>query len=87
MSIIEVPDELAQEIDRLAGTNTRSSYVIDVLWRQVRAARQREALPASAGVWKPEDHPELALGGAAHVHTIRAERDERMEQSLHRQAD
>lgn len=86
MSIIEVPDELAQEIDRLAGTSTRSGYVIEVLWRQVRAARQREDLLASAGVWKPQDHPELALGGAAHIETIRAERDERVEQVLHRPA-
>lgn len=60
MTIIKVPDELAHEIDRLAGAKKRSAYATDVLWREVRRNRQREALRASAGSWKAGDHPELA---------------------------
>ena len=75
MTRIKVPDELAHEIDRLAGAKKRSAYAIDVLWREVRRNRQREALLASAGCWKAEDHPELARGGAAYVEEIR--RDDR----------
>ena len=81
---IQVPDELAHEIDRLAGVKKRSAYAIDVLWREVRRNRQRKALLASAGSWKAENHPELARGGAAHVEDIRAERDSRFEDALDR---
>jgi hypothetical protein len=38
--------------------------------------KQREALRLSAGAWKPEDHPELAEGGAAYVELIRSEPEE-----------
>jgi len=79
---IKVPDELAQEIDRLAGAKKRSAYAIDVLWKEIRRARQREALRSSAGSWKPEIHPELARGGAANVEEIRSEPDERFEDAL-----
>lgn len=82
MTIIKVPDELAREIDRLAGTKKRSAFAIDVLWREIRRARQREALRASSGIWKSENHPELALGGAAYVHEIRSEREDRFEEAL-----
>jgi hypothetical protein len=85
MTIIKVPDELAHEIDRLAGAKKRSAYAIDVLWKEVRRTRQREALRSSAGSWKPENHPELARGGAAHVDEIRSERDDRFEDALNRQ--
>jgi predicted transcriptional regulator len=84
MTIIKVPDELAHEIDRLAGAKKRSAFAIDVLWREVRRNRQRETLRASAGSWKNEDHPELARGGAAYVEEIRAERDGRFEDALNR---
>jgi hypothetical protein len=87
MTNIQVPDELAFEIDRLAGAGKRSDYAVDVLWREVRRARQREALQASAGSWKQEDHPELALGGAACVERIRSESDDRFEDALGRQRD
>ena len=85
MSVIKVPDELAQELDRLAGAKNRSAYAVDVLWREVRRNRQREALRASSGTWKQENHPELARGGAAYVDEIRSERDDRYEDALKRQ--
>jgi hypothetical protein len=75
-SVIKIPRELARELDRLAGAEhkPRTSYVVDVLWRDVRRNKQREALKLSAGAWNPADHPELVQGGAAHVE-VRAERD------------
>jgi hypothetical protein len=57
----------------------------DVLWRDVRRNKQREALKLSAGAWNPADHPELAEGGAAHVEQIRAEPDERFEDAIRHQ--
>lgn len=85
MTIIKVPDELAHEIDRLAGAKKRSAFAVDILWKEIRRTRQREALRSSAGSWKQADHPELARGGAAYVDEIRSERDDRFEDALNRQ--
>ncbi len=63
----------------------RSACATDVLWRDVRRNKQRQALRLSKGAWKTEDHPELAQGGAPYVDQIRAERDERFEATLSRQ--
>jgi hypothetical protein len=83
-TIIKIPAELAQELDRLAGAKRRSAYATNVLWRDVRRAQQRAALRASSGAWRAKDHPELAEGGAAYVARIRRERDERFETALER---
>ena len=83
-SVIKIPEELALELDRLADAEhrPRASYVGDVLWRDVRRSKQREALKLSAGAWNPADHPELAQGGATHVEQIRSERDARFESAI-----
>ena len=52
MTIIEVPDELANEIDRLAGVNERSAYAIDALWREVRRYPSAQRSPGFR--WKLE---------------------------------
>jgi hypothetical protein len=86
-SVIKIPAELAQELDRLAGAEhkPRTTYVVDVLWRDVRRNKQRQALKLSAGAWNPADHPELAQGGAARVDQIRSEHDARFEGAIRRQ--
>jgi len=81
-TIIKIPGDLAHELDRVAGLKRRSAYAVDVLWREVRRRRQRSALKVSAGSWRPEDHPELAHGGADYVEQIRSEPDERFEEAL-----
>jgi hypothetical protein len=87
-SIIKIPEELARELDRLAEAEhkARTAYVVDVLWRDVRRNRQREALKLSAGAWNPADHPELAQGGAAYVEQIRSEPDARFEDAIRSQS-
>lgn len=86
-SVIKIPEELARELDRLAGAERkpRTAYIVDVLWRDVRRNRQREALKLSAGAWNAADHPELAQGGAAYVEQIRSEPDERFDKILKHQ--
>jgi hypothetical protein len=86
-SVIKIPKELAHELDRLAGAEhkPRTTYVVDVLWRDVRRNKQHEALKFSAGAWNPADHPELAQGGAAHVEQIRSERDARFDGAVRSQ--
>jgi hypothetical protein len=83
-SVIKIPEELAHELDRFAGAlhKPRAAYAVDILWRDVRRNKQREALKLSAGAWNPADHPELAQGGAARVEQIRSEPDERFEAAI-----
>ena len=59
-SVIKIPKELANELDRLAGAEhkPRTAYAVDVLWRDVQRNKQLEALKLSAGIWKAADHPE-----------------------------
>jgi hypothetical protein len=88
-SILKIPEELAHELDRLAGAEhkPRTAYAIDVLWRDVRRNKQREALKLSAGAWNSDAHPELAQGGAAYIDQIRSEPDERFENAIRKQGD
>ena len=78
-NVIKIPEELARELDLLAQAEhkRRTPYVVDLLWRDVRRNKQRQALKISAGAWNPDHHPELAQGGAAYVERIRSEPDER----------
>ena len=86
-NVIKIPEELAHELDRLARVEhrPRAAYVVDVLWRDVRRNKQREALKLSAGAWSLADHPELAQGGAARVEEIRSESDARFEDAIQHQ--
>jgi len=78
-NVIKIPEELARELDQLAQAEhtRRTPYVVDLLWRDVRRNKQRQALELSAGAWNPDHHPEQAQGGAAYVEKIRSERDQR----------
>ena len=85
-NIIKIPEELAHELDLMAQAEhkRRTTYVVDLLWRDVRRNKQRQALKLSAGSWNPEQHPELAEGGADYVDAIRSEPDERFEDAVRR---
>jgi len=74
-SVIEIPQELAGELNLLAKAEHKlmTAYVVDLLWLHVRRNKQRQALELSSGAWNPADHPELAEGGAAYVEKIRSE--------------
>ena len=68
---MQCPPEVIAEIDRIVGVARRTPYLVDLAKREVKLHRQREALLATAGSWKPEDHPELAQGAAAYVRQLR----------------
>jgi hypothetical protein len=86
LNVIKIPEELAHELDLLAQAEhkRRTPYIVDLLWKDVRRSKQLHALKISSGAWNPDDHPELAQGGAAHVEKIRSESDERFEDTLQR---
>lgn len=83
-SVIKIPEQLARELDLLAQANhkRRTPYVVEILWRDVRRNKQRQALKISSGAWNPDHHPELAEGGEAYVEKIRSEPDERFEDAI-----
>jgi len=85
-NVIKIPEELARELDLLAQAEhkRRTPYVVDLLWRDVRRNKQRQALKLSSGAWNPAHHPELAQGGAAYVEKIRSEPDGRLEDAIRR---
>ena len=84
--VIRIPEELARELDRLAGAEhrARTAYAVDVLWRDVRRNKQRKALKLSAGAWNPADHSELADSAAAYIDKIRSDPDERFDEAIRR---
>jgi hypothetical protein len=50
-----LPASLLEEVDRFAGPRGRSRYVTQALEAKLKRDRLREAIDATAGLWK--DHP------------------------------
>ena len=67
-----LPIELVADIDKLVGKRGRSAFLTEIARREIKTRRQREVLRETAGLWKSEDHPELAQGAAAWVRQIRS---------------
>jgi hypothetical protein len=62
-AIIEIPRELADRLDAVAGAGNRSKFVAELLDHELRRRRQAEVLRSRVPVWKDEDHPDLAVIG------------------------
>jgi metal-responsive CopG/Arc/MetJ family transcriptional regulator len=62
-AIIEIPRDLADRLDAVAGTGNRSKFVVELLDHELRRRRQADVLRAPISVWKDEDHPDLAAIG------------------------
>jgi len=85
--MVPYPPEVIAEIDKIVSHGKRTAFLVDLAKREIKLNRQRKALRAAKGSWRPEDHPELAEGAAKWVHGLRQEslkRFERIEQ--HREA-
>lgn len=50
-----LPEALVEEVDHFAGPRGRSRYVTEALQAKLKRDRLREAIDATAGIWK--DHP------------------------------
>ena len=55
-----LPKPLVEDLRRYVPARARTQFVIDALDRELRRLQLKEALKASYGAWKDEDHPELA---------------------------
>lgn len=81
---IVIPEELAKEIERIAGKRGRSHFLVETAWREVRRLRQLQALREAAGAWKDKDHPELKKGAAHWISKIRREEEKRFRKLVRR---
>ncbi|HKQ06413.1 MAG TPA: hypothetical protein VJ464_14860 [Blastocatellia bacterium] len=76
---IVIPERLAEEIDTLVGKRSRSSFLTEAAWKEVRRLRMLNALEQASGSWKDKDHPELKGGAAKYVEKMRKEDEKRFE--------
>lgn len=70
---IVIPEELAAEIDQVAGKRGRSQFLVEAARREISRHRMTRAISQAAGSWKDEDHPELRRGADPHVAKMRRE--------------
>jgi hypothetical protein len=55
-----LPKTLMDDLRRIVPARERTRFVESALERELRRRKLIEALKASYGAWKDEDHPELA---------------------------
>jgi len=48
---LTIPEELLEEVDKLAGPRGRSQFVADAVLAKVKRERLRKALDAARGAW------------------------------------
>ncbi|MFQ6090752.1 MAG: CopG family ribbon-helix-helix protein [Candidatus Bipolaricaulia bacterium] len=56
---VMLPEELLEEIDRVAGKRKRSRFIAEAIEEKLARVRFEEALAQAAGAWSDENHPEL----------------------------
>jgi hypothetical protein len=76
-AVIQIPPQLAAELDELAGTGHRSEFAVEVLNREVQRRRLLKIFENKEPIWKDEDHPELSQGSYAWVRQMRQEAEDR----------
>ncbi len=75
---IVIPEELAAEIDKIAGKRGRSQFLVEAASREIGRQRMIRAIARAAGSWKDEDHPEIRRGASRHVAKMRRESETRL---------
>lgn len=68
---ILLPEDLAREIDALAGRRGRSAFLVETAREAVRRRKLLRFLEGESASWKDQDHPELAKGPASWVRKLR----------------
>jgi hypothetical protein len=70
---ILLPQELVGEIDAIVGPGKRSAFLVETARAEIRRRKLLQFLESEEPAWKDQDHPELARGSAAWVHSLRQE--------------
>ena len=74
---ILLPEDLAREIDALAGRRGRSAFLVETAREEVRRRKLLRFLESDSPAWRKEEHPELEKGAANWVRALRQEGDGR----------
>jgi hypothetical protein len=74
---ILLPEDLAREIDALAGRRGRSAFLVETAREEVRRRKLLRFLEQDSPTWREEDHPEMAKGTAKWVRNLRRENEGR----------
>ena len=75
---IVIPEDLAAEIDKVAGRRGRSQFLIESARREISRHRMIRAIAQASGAWTDQDHPELRRGADRHVAKLRREAERRL---------
>ena len=59
---VSLPSALLALLDEKVSARKRSEFITHAIEEQLAILEQVEALEATAGAWKDEDHPDLATG-------------------------
>jgi hypothetical protein len=83
---ILLPEDLAREIDAIAGRRGRSAFLVKTAQEALRRAKLLRVLQSDKPIWKGEDHPELKNGSMKWVRKLRKENERRHKTTGHRKS-
>jgi hypothetical protein len=76
---IVLPEELAREIDEIAGPRGRSAFLVETAEKEVRRRKLLAFLESDEPAWHEKDHPDIAeIGTAEWVRSLRNESSSRL---------
>jgi hypothetical protein len=76
---INLPEELARELDELVGPRGRSAFLVETAAREIKRRRLLAFLESDEPAWRDENHTELAeMGTAEWVRSLRGEPSARL---------
>jgi hypothetical protein len=84
---VVLPEDLVREIDKIAGSRGRSTFLADQARREIKRQQLLQLFKRKEPIWKDADHPELKDGAAAWVRKMRAldeVRFQRIQKGRHR---
>ncbi len=70
---LTLPEDLLQEVDAIAGPRGRSRYVAEAVRQRVKRDRLRQAIDASAGVFRGTAHARSREQVTDWIETLRSE--------------
>lgn len=83
---ILLPEDLARDIDEVAGPRGRTAFLVETAREAVRKRKLLAFLNDTSIAWKNKDHPELKDGSAAWVKRLRRENERRSKAKLRKKS-
>jgi hypothetical protein len=69
---VVLPEDLVREIDKIAGSRGRSTFLADLARREIKRQQLLQLFKLKEPIWKDKDHPELKDGAVAWVRKMRS---------------